>query len=812
MEISGLNTSEVNERIANGLVNTSAKTKTKTIGEIFVENVFSVFNYIIFSIIIAIIYFYYRSGDYNLLLDSFGVFTIAFLNTAIAIGQEIKAKRALDKVSLLLKKNVNVIRNGSATEIQQEEIVQDDVIVIKRGDQVVVDGDVISSNHLEIDESLLTGESIPIIKKDSSKLLSGSFCISGNGYYRAEKIGGESYANKVTELAKKYKFVVTPLQQKLNRIVQGLFAVALLLVLTEIFFDADASLDNVSFIRKLATILISLIPQGLVLMSSVTFALGVYRISKIGAIVQKLNAIESFSNVQIVCMDKTGTLTKNQLAVEQLIPVADIHEEKAKSLLGTYAKYSSDKNATIEAISNYDSGAFFDVIDELPFSSETKLSLLKVKNNGEEKVYILGGYDVLLGKVTPELRDKCTQIYEENGLKVFRNLLLGEVTSNFEFSNSDEYIGSISIKPLCLVSISDQVRDDVFDAIRLFERNGIKFKVLSGDNMFAIQAIVNKIGWQVNDDQMISGEELDKLDDSQFKDAVLHNLVFARLKPEHKLRIVKILRDEKLYTAMIGDGVNDLPAIKEADMGIAMEEGSQVTKEVADLVLLKNRFSLLPEIFNEGNKIVNTISSVAKLFLTKNFLVIYLSLFSLFFLWEFPLTPRRVALINIFTIGLPSFIIALRNLNTEKNRKFLTELFSHVIISALIIVVAGYTALFIAQEYFAVSERDANMIMLTVMILTAVSNYFSVALTKNNPNNNLYLIYGLLIISLFIGFALTTSQFFLIKFIKEFYEITNLNVDYWIISLAVGILFAVVLFVIQKLRKRFFERYIVKGN
>ena len=212
---------------------------------------------------------------------------IAFLNTAIAIGQEIKAKRALDKVSLLLKKSVKVIRNRSETTIEQNEIVQDDIIVIKRGDQVVVDGEVISSNHLEIDESLLTGESIPIIKGNGNKLLSGSFCISGNGFYRAEKIGGESYANKITELAKKYKFIVTPLQRKLDRIVQGLFAIALFLVVLEIFFDVNASLDNTNFIRKLATILISLIPQGLVLMASVTFALGVYRISKIGAIVQK---------------------------------------------------------------------------------------------------------------------------------------------------------------------------------------------------------------------------------------------------------------------------------------------------------------------------------------------------------------------------------------------------------------------------------------------------------------------------------------------------------------------------------------------
>ena len=279
------------------------------------------------------------------------------------------------------------------------------------------------------------------------------------------------------------------------------------------------------------------------------------------------------------------------------------------------------------------------------------MSLLKIRQNDSEKTYILGGFDVLADKIDDKFKSKAQNTFDNEGLRVFRNLLLGEIQGGKRFErDNNNILEGISILPVCIVSISDEIRDDVYEAIQLFEKNGIRFKVLSGDNMHAIQAIVNKIGWEVQDNQMISGEELDRLSPDEYRQAVISNLVFARLKPEHKLKIIKILRSEKLYTAMIGDGVNDLPAIKEADLGIAMEEGSQVTKEIADLVLLKNKFSLLPEIFNEGNKIVNTISSIAKLFLTKNFLVIYLSLFSLFFLLEFPLTPRRVALINIFTI------------------------------------------------------------------------------------------------------------------------------------------------------------------
>ena len=808
-KLRGLNSEVVREKISKGLVNKVSRSKTKTISEIFIENIFSVFNYIIFSVIAAILFFYFRTSNFNLLLDSMGVFTIAFANTAIAIFQEIKAKRALDKVSLLLKKEVTVIRDGERKEIDNEDIVQGDLIFIQRGDQAVVDGKAVSSNHLEIDESLLTGESLPIHKKDGDEILSGSFCLSGNGYYTADKVGNESYASHITELAKKYKFIVTPLQRKINMIVKSLFVIALILVLVEIIFNPPPSFDDVSFVRKLATIIISLIPQGLVLMASVTFALGVYRISKIGAIIQKLNAIESFSNVQIVCMDKTGTLTKNMLAIEQVNCLRNgMSEEEIKDAAGSYAKYSTDKNATIRAIEKLDATESFTVIDEIPFSSETKMSLLRVKTDNGEKVFILGAYDILFDKLEEKYKSEARKIFGGKNLKLYRNLLFGEVVSEGEFSNAEDYVNNFKIEPYCIISISDQVRDDVFDAIRLFQSNGIKFKILSGDAAYAIQAVVDKIGWEVKDDEMVSGSEMNKMSDKEFKEAVMTKLVFARMRPEHKLRIIKVLQGEKLYTAMIGDGVNDLPAIKESDMGIAMEEGSQITKEVAEIVLLKNKFSLLPEIFNEGKKIVNTVNSVSKLFITKNFIIIYLSLFSLLFLWDFPLTPRRVALINIFIIGLPSFIIALKNSNTERNKNFLLDLFSFVAVSALIIVVSAYAGMFIIQAiYPAINEIQVEMMMLVIMVITSIANFYSVTLYGVDENKNLYLIYGLLTLSLFLFLAITNIDFVVFKLIKEFYEIKNLKFEYWLVTIGVSIAGAVVLFVLQMIREKLISKF-----
>jgi cation-transporting ATPase E len=653
----------------------------------------------------------------------------------------------------------------------------------------------------------LTGESVPVDKVKDNEILSGSFCVSGNGHYIAEKVGDESFAANVTVMAKKYKFTVTPLQRKLDFIVKSLFGIALLLIVLNLFFDSNASMDNVSFIRKMATILISLVPQGLVLMSSVTFALGVYRISKIGAIIQKLNAIESFSNVKIVCMDKTGTLTQNKLEVEMVNCYEGTSEDNAKELLGDYAKYSSDKNMTIRAIESVPAVDKIEVLDEIPFSSENKMSLLKIKFEGKERILILGAYDILNERLDDKSKNYSKELFDKNNLKLYRNLLFGEVTSSGKFENSPDYLDNLKITPFCIVSISDQVRDDVMDAINLFKENGISFKILSGDAPYAVQAVASRIGWEINDDEMITGGELEKLSDADFKTAVLKNQIFARLKPEHKLRIIKCLKEEKIYTAMIGDGVNDLPAIKEADMGIAMEEGSQITKEIADIVLLKNKFSLLPEIFNEGNKIVNTVTAISKLFLTKNFIVIYTTLFSLIFLLEFALTPRRIALINIFIIGLPSFIIALKNSNVTRPKNFLGELFSFVLISALIIVVAGYLGTYISGMYFTINETENQMILLTTMIITSIANFYSVAIHAGDRNNKTYLMYGLLIIFIYLFLAATNWDFFIINVLKKFYEISYLSFDYWILTIVIGFGSAILLFIAQYFRKKVFSNF-----
>src|SRR5262249_42333346 len=336
--------------------------------------------------------------------DGQGVFLVALINTSIAIFQEIKAKRALDKVNMLLIKEVTVVRDHVERQIPHADIVLGDAIALKRGDQAVVDGTVLQSTHMEIDESLLTGESVPIEKQKDDTILSGSFCLSGNGYYVVTRLSDSTYAAGVTLIAQRLKMAVSPLQKSVNRIVTLLFLTAVILCLVQLVASLGVRHDrfDVDLVRKLASIIIGLVPQGLVLLASVTFAIGIFRISKVGALVQTFNAVESFANVQVICMDKTGTLTQNKMTVRRITPLGQQTSQAAlETTLGTYARFSSDKNATIRALEVFEPDPLAEPLFELPFSSRRKLSVLGVKSNGREKVHVLGALEILAERCDP---------------------------------------------------------------------------------------------------------------------------------------------------------------------------------------------------------------------------------------------------------------------------------------------------------------------------------------------------------------------------------------------------------------------------
>jgi cation-transporting ATPase E len=789
----GLTSAEAAARFAAGQYNRPPEPGTKSLRAIALDNLFCVFNRIIGGIVLFLLAFYLGTGDGRLLWDCVGVFAVAFCNTVIAVVQEVRAKLAMDKVNLLIAREVTALRDGAEVGIPHGRIVLGDAIVVKRGDQAVVDGKVLESHRLEMDESLLTGESEPIEKREGDAILSGSFCLSGNGCYVVERLSDASYASGITRLAQRLESRVSPLQKQINRIVEALFGVAVVLAVLAGSLGLVRHQLDVELVRKLATIMNGLVPQGLVLTASMIFALGIYRISKVGAVVQSFNAIESFAGVRAICMDKTGTLTQNRMSVRKVTPLAPgVAVEALEGLLGTYARLSSEKNATIRALEAFPADEQAARVDEFPFSSRRKMSVLTVARSGVETTYVLGAFELLL--------EKCPGSGAEaaEGLEVYRNLLFGEVTDPGQIDPRADDLGSFRLRPLGIVSLGDLVRPDAREVIGEFARQGIALKILSGDSATAILATCRDIGWSVEDSEVVCGAELDALEGERFEAAVEKSVVFARLRPEQKVRIVKALRARKIHTAMIGDGVNDVPAIKQADVGIAMEEGAAITREVADIILRENRFTLLPAVFEEGQKIINTVETVAKLFLTKNCMVIYVTLASALLLWGFPLTPRRLGLFNLFAIGAPAMLIAFSNASRERPKRVVMDLVTFVATSALATVGFGEAAFAIAQRSSIGAPDAANMAMLATMVMIAVANYLLIVWRRGH--RGAHLLWAALLAAAFALAITKPGASGLPRLFDRFYEIRSLDWAAWRIVLAVSACGGLVLVGAQKLR------------
>ncbi|MBF0513196.1 MAG: HAD-IC family P-type ATPase [Desulfovibrionaceae bacterium] len=807
-KLSGLSAEEARERAARGLSNAAGAPRTKTLASIWLENVCSVFNAIIAAVIAFFLVFYFRQGDGRLLLDCLGVAMVALFNTAIAVVQEIRAKRALDAVRLLLVREVTVVRDMVTGTVAPEDLVLGDVVRLARGEQAAVDGRLLISRRLEMDESLLTGESEPVAKAAGDAVLSGSFCVAGSGYFEVTAVGADAFAAGVAGIARRYKLTPTPLTRRVNALVQSLFASAVILILLSLWRRGDVPMDA-DFVRRLGAILIALVPQGLVLVNSATFALGVYRISRIGAVVQRLGAIESFAAATVICMDKTGTLTQNRLTVKLAAPLAgELFQADAEKLLGTFAALATEKNSTALALAAYPVDRSVELVDEIAFSSERKMSFLALRRGGRPFIWALGGYDLLLERLSGDDREKAETLYARYGLHVYRALMLVEIAGDTDLE-AVRAGGAFSARALCLAAIGDTVREGAGRVIRDFQSRGVRFKILSGDAAPAVAAVCRDIGWEAGSGDTVGGGELETMDGEAFAAACREKTIFARLTPGHKLRIVRALKAAGEHTVMLGDGVNDLPAIKEADLGFAMEEGSQATKEVADIVLLANRFTLLPEILAEGNTIVNSVAAVAKLFLTKNFMVICATLLTLGFALDFPLTPRRVSLLNIFAIAVPAMLTALRNANTEKRRGFLLDVASFAAVSALVMTCGAQAAFFLTRALGGeTADGFGAMAMLAAMVALAAVNYVLVAAENRSRRLIVETAYALALVAVFALVCAWPGGGLALRAVRLFYEIDPLTPAAWTGAALAGIGGAAMLVGLQRLRRG----WIIRGS
>jgi cation-transporting P-type ATPase E len=688
----GLTSAEVAERVRRGESNDYKARVGRSYWEIVRDNLLNLFNIILFTLLIIVALF----RDYTtVFFAGFSVVTNSFLGMI----QEISAKRKLDKLAALAAQDVLVWRDGKLVKVPIAQIVKDDVMPIEPGDRLVVDGHVLESDALEMDESHLTGESDAVLKDVDDKLYSGSYCIAGSGLMVATAVGKDSTISRLSTAAKAYKNVQTPTQQKITALVE--ISVLAMAIFGPMLFIAGIvnSLEFVEIIRNTIVFVTSLVPQGLVLVAILSLTLGAIRISRHQTLIQRVNAVESMANVTVLCFDKTGTLTRNELAVTEILPLNGDTPAQIEGRLQTYLSNVSHMNRTAAAVAAYvnqpgkepDAQNGVAKVSEVPFNSARKWGAVTFDNND---TLLLGAPERLLP--TGNSHAKQAEALAAGGLRVIAFV-------RTPTPPKDGHIAS-NVEPIALIVMSDQVRTDIHETLRAFQDQNVTLKVISGDNLETVKAIATQSGLKIR--RSYTGDQLEAMSEIELEAAVAEGDLFARIEPETKRKLVGTLKRLGQYVAMVGDGVNDVPALKEAHLAIAMNDGAQIAKDVADIVLLNNAMSTLPLAFKEGKSITQIIYGTTKLFLAKNFYNILLFIFVGFMMLPFPISPTQISWITFGTVNIPATLIAFEILRPAHMQRFRRDVFDYVMISGLIGGVV--MALLYAVAYFSGDLNSAR--------------------------------------------------------------------------------------------------------
>jgi cation-transporting ATPase E len=645
----GLSSAEAEQRRAQGLSNDVPVKSSRSLIQILSENFLSLTNIILFAIMIILI----GVGKPS---DAFLTGGAVLLNVGFGVFQEIRAKQQLDRIALLTRPKVMVIRDGQERQVDPAEVVVGDALALRPGNQIVVDGQLISDKRVDVDESLLTGESDHIPKGTGDALLSGSFCVAGSGVYVAEKVGRDSFAYQLTAGAREYRRVLTPLQRQVGILVRLLVVLAITLAVL-LFLSFAIKEEPFDEIVQDTAVVISLVPQGLLLMITVAYALGAVRIANKGALVQQINAVESLSNVDVLCLDKTGTLTTNRIQLRQIVPIG-LEEAELRQTLGHFVASTGRINRTAQAIGEVCDGTAYPVSVQIPFSSDYKWSGAALDGAGPlSGSYVLGAPEILLPHTQGgHLLRRDVELWADLGLRVLLfahhpDLLTPLPTSGTPILPDD-------LAPLGWLTFTDELRSDAKQVLDQFRQAGVQIKLISGDNPQTVAALAQMAGIS-KDVAVVSGLELDEMSEAEFADTVDQTTVFGRITPEQKQRIVQALRAQRHYVAMMGDGVNDVLSLKQAHMGIAMESGSQATRAVADMVLIGDQFSVLPEAIREGQRILNGMQDNMRLFLTRTLYAALLIIIAGFIGTEFPFTPKHNSLLTTLPVGLPAIFLTI---------------------------------------------------------------------------------------------------------------------------------------------------------
>lgn len=702
----GLSGAEVEERVAKGLVNSTGESVSKSKKEIVTSHVFTYFNFLNLFLGLMIVI----SGQFK----SLTFLGVIICNSVIGIYQEFKVKKLVDSLSVITATKAKVIRDGKQEEVPIHELVVDDVVLVETGNQLGADSIVLEAHGIEVNESMLTGESKPVKKKPGDTLMSGSFLVAGSGVAKVEHVGQDNYATVLANKAKNKKRASSEMQDTIKRIIKIIsfliIPIGIMLFISQ-RTSAHATFSD-AIVQSVGGI-IGMIPEGLVLLTSVSFILGVGRLAQKRALVQEMEAIEALARVDVLCTDKTGTITTGTLEVVKVEPIGTMDNKAIRGVMNELAFAFDDVNVTQDALMNhFTKSSDWEIEDAIPFSSARKYRAISFKDHGS---YVLGAPEFLV-KNDPHLMEQV-DVYSKDG---FRVLLFG---SSDHISSEDETVGSIV--PQALIVISDCIRPDARETFEFFNKRNVAIKVISGDNPMTVSNIAVKAGL-AGGEKYVDANTL-PTNIEELKKVVDNYTVYGRVTPEQKQNIIKAYQADKHTVAMVGDGVNDVLALKDADCGIAMAAGSDAAKQVAHIVLLDSDFACMRNIVGEGRTIISNIERVSALYLTKTIYSMVLCVLFIILGRDYPFLPLHLSLISGPAIGIPSFFLALEKNEQVSKGGFLKHVLKTSLPGALtlVIMILGIQLMSDVFGFTGTIKYTYNLLMLgfvSMLVLLKVSS------------------------------------------------------------------------------------------
>ena len=733
--MTGLTDEQVNERIEQGKVNADENPNTRTYKQIVRENTLTFFNFLNLVLLILVL----MVGSYK---NAFFV-GIIIINTLIGIAQEIRAKKTIDKLAILTAKKSIVIREGKKWTVPTEDLVLDDLVCLKTGDQVPADAKVLEGS-VEVNESLLTGESDNLPKNVGDELFSGSFVTSGEACCQIIHVGKDNYAAQITSEAKEFKRHNSELKNSLNAILKVISIIIVplgaLLFYKQYYVVGNTFKDSI--VSMVAGVL-GMIPEGLVLLTSVALTLGALVLANKKTLVQELYCIETLARVDTLCLDKTGTITEGTMCVERVEPWSEASENKdtdeiptededepdlheIENMMANLMYVLKDQNATIDALrKRFPAKSSMTLEHIIPFSSDRKYSGAVFEDNG---TYLMGAAQFLFPEGREDILDVC-QNYAEEGLRV---LVLAHSTQMAEGTELPE-----NLEPVALLLLTDVIREEAPDTLQFFDSQEVDLKVISGDDPVTVSAIAKRAGLK-NAENYVDATTLET--EEQLEEAVAKYSVFGRVTPQQKKEMVQALQKQGHTVAMTGDGVNDVLALKEADCSIAMAQGSDAAKNIANVVLLDSNFASMPHIVNQGRRVVNNIRTAASMFLIKTMFSVMLSLLTIFFGNAYPFEPIQMSLISACAVGIPTFLLAQENNYDKIDHTFLRHVFLNAFPAALTITSCVFAVMLVCQNVY-----HSNDMLSTACVLVTGWNYMAALKTVYAPLNTYrkVIIYGM---------------------------------------------------------------------